>query len=266
MSLSISPQMKIVAIIGLVAALALGGGMMMLGRSDGSSSAANAVPTVPLKHFHPKPGTPAARVAKKAAPAAKGVTAAPVASAAAKSPAKAAPASAAPAAAAAPAAPASTVAARPAVKPAMPTPKPKPAPKPPVAANGLPTPLDELLHTHRIVVVAIYDPEVPSERDIALPEARAGALDANAGFLAVNVLDQRVAGPLTAIAGNGTILPDPGILVYRQPGTLINTLQGFVDRDSVAEAVANALAAAAPAAPAPAAAATTTPSIAPPAP
>jgi hypothetical protein len=134
-----------------------------------------------------------------------------------------------------------------------------------VAANGLPTPLDELLHTHRIVVVAVYDREVSSERDIALPEARAGALDAHAGFLAVNVLDQRVAGPLTAVAGNGTILPDPGILVYRQPATLVNTLQGFVDRDAVAEAVANAMTAAAPVA-APAAAATTAPSVAPPAP
>ena len=141
---------------------------------------------------------------------------------------------------------------------------PAPAPKPRVAANGLPTPLDELLHTHRIVVVAIYDPEVPSERTIALPEARAGAIAAGAGFLAVNVLDARVAGPLTQIAGNGTILPDPGILVYRRPGTLINTIRGFADREAVAEAVANALTAVVPAvAPAAAAPATTTPSIAP---
>jgi hypothetical protein len=251
--------MKIVALVGILAALVLGAASMLLRRSQ-SSPAAAAAPTTPIRHFTPKPGTPAARLAARshAKTAAPRATTAPSSTTAA--PGKAAPAAPAPAAQ-------STVAAQPAVAPAVPAapkPKAKPKPKPPVAANGLPTPLDELLHTHKIVVVAVYDPEVASERTIALPEARAGALDAGAGFLAVNVLDERVAGPLTAVAGNGTILPDPGILVYRQPMSLINVISGFADREAVVEAVANALMAPAPVV-TPAAPATTpaAPSVAP---
>lgn len=240
MSFEISPQMKIVALVGLLAALALGAGSMLLGRSQSGTPA--ATPPVVLRHFHRKAVTPAAHAGAKTRSTvpAKVKAKAPVAKPA----------------------PASTVAARPVVKPAAAV-----AQSAPPVTDGLPTPLDVLLHTHRIVVVALYDPEVASERTIALPEARAGAAAANAGFLAVDVLDDRVAGPLTAIAGNGTILPDPGVMIYRQPGTLVNTIQGFVDRDSVAEAVANAIAAPAPvAAPATTTAATTAPSVAPVAP
>jgi hypothetical protein len=146
-------------------------------------------------------------------------------------------------------------------KAAAPAPKPKPKPKPPVAANGLPTPLDELLHTHRVVVVALYDGEVASDK-IARDEAHAGAVDAGAGFLGVNVLDERVSSPLTALAGNGTLLPAPGILVYKRPGVLMNRIEGFADRVAIAEAVANALLVPMSSVPAPAPApapATTTP-------
>jgi hypothetical protein len=111
---------------------------------------------------------------------------------------------------------------------------------PEVAANGLPGVLDQLLHFHSVVVVALWDPEIPSDR-IAMNEAEAGAKGMNAGFLAVNVLDDRVASPLTAIAGNGGLLPSPGVLIYRQPSVLVNTIHGFADRDAVAQAVADAL-------------------------
>jgi hypothetical protein len=57
----------------------------------------------------------------------------------------------------------------------------------------------------------------------------------------VSVLDERITGPLTALAGNGTLLNSPGLLIYKQPSTLMNRINGFVDRQSVAEAVANAL-------------------------
>src|SRR2546428_8143433 len=95
MSLKLSPQMKIVALVGLLAVMALGVGSMMLGRSQPTSSA--ALPNVPLKHFHRKTAAPAApkvAVAKKHAATPAKHVAAPkkhvAASSAAKTPAKAA--------------------------------------------------------------------------------------------------------------------------------------------------------------------------------
>jgi hypothetical protein len=217
--LTLSPQIKLVALIGLVAALALGGGMMFLLRSQSSTEA--SVPAAPLKHYHRHTTSSATAQVK---------------------PHHATHASTAP---------------KPAVKPAAV--KPRPAAQPAVASNGLPAALDMLLHTHRIVVVSLYDPEVPADA-IAFAEARAGAADASAGFLGVNVLDERVSGPLTALAGNGTVLPDPGILVYRRPATLVNRITGFADRDAVAQLVSAALLAepsASAAAPTPAPATTT---------
>lgn len=222
MDTTVSPQIKIVALVGLVLALALGGGMMLLGRSQDTSEPA-ATPSLPVATT-PAAQKPAATKAAAAKPRAQ--------------------------AAATPATAART-------KPAA---KPKPKPKPAIAPNGLPTPLDELLHTHRVVVVALYDGEVASDK-LARDEAHAGAVDVGAGFLGVNVLNERVSAPLTALAGNGTLLPAPGILVYRRPGLLMNRMEGFADRVSVAEAVANALlASTAPAvAPAVTAPAATTP-------
>jgi hypothetical protein len=124
--------------------------------------------------------------------------------------------------------------------------RPKVVHRPAVAENGLPTALDQLLHIHRVVVVAVYDAEIPTDR-LFVNEAQAGALDAHAGFLAVNVLDEKVAAPLTASAGKGALLPSPGILIYRQPTIVMNVITGFIDRAAVANAVANALVADTPA-------------------
>ena len=207
MELTLSPQIKIVALVGLLAALALGGGMMFLSRSQASSSA--SAPAAPLKHYHrPTAAKPATKPASHAGTRTK----------------------------------AALPTARPAAPKAAPAPKPVAAHhvQPVVAANGLPAVLNELLQTHRVVVVSLFDPEVPTDA-IAYAEARAGAKDAAAGFLGVNVLDERISGPLTALAGNGTVLPDPGILVYRRPGTLMNRISGFADRDAVAQLVTAAL-------------------------
>jgi hypothetical protein len=218
-SLTLSPQMKIVALVGVILILALGGGSMLLGRSQ---PAPVIVATPPLKQVQPatkKAPTPAA-VKHAAAPAKHTPTAHKQVAA-----------------------------------------KPKAPAVPRVAANGLPGALDMLLHGHRVVVVALWDPEIPSDK-FAFLEAEAGAQAANAGFLAVNVLDERVSAPLTALVGGGSVLPSPGVLVYKQPSTLMNRFDGFADRDAIAEAVANALLAdtpppgAVPAATAPAATAT----------
>jgi hypothetical protein len=117
-------------------------------------------------------------------------------------------------------------------------PKAKPAPKPVqiVDKNGLPIILADALRAHRIVVVSVFDPQSQTDA-VSYAEARAGAADAGAGFLGVSVLDDTVAGPLTSALPGGGLLPDPGVLVYRAPGTLVERIDGFLDRDSVAQLV-----------------------------
>src|SRR5262245_8219458 len=208
-TVSLSPQIRIVALLGLLAAVCLAAGLRLLGRSNAEPVA--ATPTVqrvdpqpakrvhPQVHAHAKP-TPATTPHKTQA-----VTRAK--------------------------APAATR--TPAVKHAAP--KPKPA----VAANGLPTRLDDLLRKHRVVVVAFFDPDSPVD-GTALAEARSGAAAAHVGFLAVNVLDERLAAPLAGSLTDDELLPDPGILVYRAPGRLVARFDGFLDQTAVAQAAANA--------------------------
>jgi len=107
--------------------------------------------------------------------------------------------------------------------------------------SDLPAPLQWQLARHHIVVVSIYsaDSNVDS---ISVAEAHAGATQSGAGFLLVNVLDNSLAGPLTALLPGGGLLPDPGILIYRSPGNIAFRIDGFADRDAVAQAVANAFA------------------------
>jgi hypothetical protein len=114
-------------------------------------------------------------------------------------------------------------------------PKPKPTAAQMTAKNGLPLLLNDALRSHRVVVVSIFDPQSQTDA-ISYAEARAGAGDVSqAGFLGVSVLDDSVAGPLTAALPGGGLLPVPGVLIYRRPGTLIERVDGFADRDSIAQ-------------------------------
>jgi hypothetical protein len=120
---------------------------------------------------------------------------------------------------------------------------PKPAvakPKPAPPANGLPIVLNDLFRQHRIVVVSVFDPQDKTDA-ISYAEARAGAADAGAGFLGVSVLDDSVAGPLTAALPDQGLLPVPGVLIYRRPGVLVQRVDGFEDRDGVAQLAAGAV-------------------------
>jgi hypothetical protein len=107
--------------------------------------------------------------------------------------------------------------------------------------SDLPAPLQWQLARHHIVVVSIYSANSDVD-SISVAEAHAGATAAGAGFLLVNVLDNSIAGPLTALLPGGGLLPDPGILIYRSPGNIALRIDGFVDRDAVSQAVANAYA------------------------
>jgi hypothetical protein len=105
----------------------------------------------------------------------------------------------------------------------------------------LPQALQWQLAHHKVVVVSLYNPHSDVDA-ISVAEAHAGAVDAGAGFLLVNVLDNKVAGILTALLPGGGLLPDPGVLVYRDPGQFAIRLDGFNDRDTVAQAALNAMA------------------------
>jgi hypothetical protein len=103
-------------------------------------------------------------------------------------------------------------------------------------AAGLPAPIATALGKHPVVVVSLFNPY--SEVDgIAFAEARAGAQLANVGFVPLNVLSQSQAGKLTETLG---LLPDPGVLVYARPGTLVGKLTGFADKETVAQVAQNA--------------------------
>jgi hypothetical protein len=215
MNLTLSPQIRIVALVGLLAVIGLAGSMLVLGRSS-SPKKTDATPTRAST-------TAAARTTPSTTPT------------------------------------------KPAAHPVKAVAKPVHHAKPrkPAAYFGnkvyatLPAPLQWQLAHHKVVVVSIYNPKADVDA-ISVAEAHAGATDAGVGFLLVSVLDNKVAGILTALLPGGGLLPDPGVLVYRAPGDVALRLDGFADRSSVAQAATNALAgetgpavtAAAPAAPA----------------
>jgi hypothetical protein len=245
-NLTISPQIRILALVGLVGIVALGGSMLMLGRSHSSTQPAagerhGSAPARTMRSSagpkaHVKPATAAkttgaATRGKQTAPASahNGATTHKTSKATAKH---------------------RTTATH---KHAQATFRGNP-----VYAD-LPAPLQWQLSHHKVVVVSLYNPQAEVDT-ISVAEAHAGAIAAGAGFLLVSVLDNKVAGILTALLPGGGLLPEPGVLIYRAPGTIAVRLDGFADRDSVAQAAANTLAApvaaAMPAAPAPPATAT----------
>jgi hypothetical protein len=207
LNLTVSPQIRIVAIVGLVAALGLGASMFMLG-GHGSKTSTQSV-TTPAVHRHAPPAKPTTTPAKH-------VTR-----------------------------PHASTKQRTATKHVAKT-KPHHAAKPakfhgnPVYAQ-LPQALQWELAHHKVVVVSLYNPASDTDA-ISVAEAHAGAVAAGAGFLLVNVLDNRVAGILTGLRQDGSLLPDPGVLVYRAPGDVAIELDGFNDRDAVAQAAKNAMA------------------------
>jgi hypothetical protein len=117
--------------------------------------------------------------------------------------------------------------------------KPKPKPKPRIDRTlnaGLPSTISSAFWGRKVVVVALYAPDVPLD-EMAVAEARAGASAAGVGFVALNVLQESQARPLTKLLG---VLEDPGVLVFRRPGDLFLRLSGYADQQTVAQAARNA--------------------------
>jgi hypothetical protein len=211
--MTVSSPIKIVALVGVLAAVALFMYMEVLPHGGSSSSSAPAVikPLHPVKtHVHSlTPTTPAKKVTvTKATTAHKTVVHV-----------KVKPKPKAKVVVAAPAATAATAAA------ATATP-----------ANGLPPRVTEALREFPVVVVSLYNPEASVDAT-SLGEAAAGAKTAKVGFLAINVLDQSQAAPFTNAFG---VLQDPTLLIYARPGTLTFKVDGFADRQVVAQAALSA--------------------------
>ncbi len=102
--------------------------------------------------------------------------------------------------------------------------------------HGLPVPIARALQKHSVVVVAVTTPQGDDEA-LTRAEAQAGAADASAGYVTLNVFHQR---PGTALLHKLGVVDTPEILVVRRPGTITSQFRGFVDRDVVAQAVADA--------------------------
>jgi hypothetical protein len=122
---------------------------------------------------------------------------------------------------------------------AKPKAPPKPAPPRAKLANpeGLPLVVVRALARHGVVVVSLYDREAKVDR-ISLAEARAGARRARVGFVALNVLDRKASEALTRKLG---VLSAPAFFLYRRPGELVMRVDGFADRDLVAQAALGAV-------------------------
>jgi hypothetical protein len=147
----------------------------------------------------------------------------------------------APAAPVAPAKPVVEPVAKPAAKPAPAKPvKPvKPAKPPLIAANGLPNRLVSMLRRENVVVLALWGSGGNIDR-LALDEAAAGAAAAGAGFVALNVMESnREAEALTLKLG--VVLRAPTVLFFTGSDTLAVRLDGFRDRETVAQAALDAV-------------------------
>lgn len=185
--------------LGLAAALALGGAFLLLGKP----SASPHVPVVPHRPAHASTATTPSATHATTHAASKTATGSARASSPAKSPAAT-----------------------------------QPSAEVAAIRAGLPVKIAHALGLNPVVVVELTDPQ--SEVDgIAFAEARAGAALGHAGFVALNVLDKADIGSLTEQLGE--LLPDPGVLVYTRPAKLAVRLDGFADKETVAQAAVNAV-------------------------
>jgi hypothetical protein len=130
--------------------------------------------------------------------------------------------------------------AKPAKHAAKPTVK-KPTVPPTIAMrlameHRLPFTIARALADHRVVVAALVVPDAALDKT-ELAEAKAAADKAGVGFVTINVLRERTGRALAQRLG---VVETPAVIVYRRPAKAFIKLEGFADRDMVAQAVANA--------------------------
>jgi hypothetical protein len=103
-------------------------------------------------------------------------------------------------------------------------------------AAGLPAPVAKQLRYSKVVVVTLFTPQAAADVR-AIAQSRAGAKSAKAGFVAINVTNEKRARELTAFAGTSAA---PAVLVVKRPGTIVSHIEGATDSQIVAQAAQNA--------------------------
>jgi hypothetical protein len=114
----------------------------------------------------------------------------------------------------------------------------------PAVVGGVPAPLAEALRHHSVVVVALVSPDSAVDR-LTLAEAKAGAAQAHAGFASISVSRNAQVQALSTLVGasadpQNRLLDAPAVLVFQKPRTLYVRLNGYVDADTIEQAVVNA--------------------------
>lgn len=89
---------------------------------------------------------------------------------------------------------------------------------------------------HRVVVAVLYAPDANVDT-LAIREARAGAAEAGAGFVAINVYDPQEIAPVTV---GLQVRSTPAVVVYDRRNGAVNLFQGWIDEETVAQAADNA--------------------------
>jgi len=211
-TVAVSPAVKVFALVGVLAALVLAGGMMLMGRAPAEEDAAQIV--LPKKQAGVLDAVPAAKKAAAQANAAAKRTSAGVGAA-------------------------KPTASKPAPVEKVPSAKPKRAAiVAPIAPNGFPRAIVTALRRSPVVVVSLWGSGGKIDA-MSRDEAAAGARAAEAAFVPLNVItDPRAAEALTLKLG--VVLRTPTVLVFTRPATVALTLDGFRDRETVAQAASDA--------------------------
>jgi len=109
----------------------------------------------------------------------------------------------------------------------------KPAAATPRFEASLPVPLQKGLARSRTVVAVVYTPGDALDA-VVLAQARQGASSQHAGFVALNVRDDAIAGATATWMKN---VFEPAVLIVNRPGKIAAELDGYADSTMVAQAV-----------------------------
>ncbi len=107
---------------------------------------------------------------------------------------------------------------------------------PPRVNPLLPPTLHIKLDHYQLVIAGFYNPHSPVDM-LSIQEARAAANAAHIPFVPVNLLNNAVAGPLTALLPAGELLPNPGFMIYKRPGAVVYRSDGYLDKAGVTQII-----------------------------
>jgi hypothetical protein len=120
--------------------------------------------------------------------------------------------------------------------PAQTTTEQKPEPPKPSKKKPKRPSLETALQKHDVVVVLLYAPGDDYDT-IQTRETRAGALAAGAGFLALDVTNNKQVGRLAA---RFELRDAPMTVIFKRGPKVVYRVAGYLDRDAVAQAAASA--------------------------